>query len=41
MMAAVENVDSIAACEEFRPMAEIASRIIQLNGFQDKIKLVR
>jgi len=41
MMAAVEGVDSIVACEEFRPMAEIASRIIQLNGFQDKIKLVR
>jgi len=41
MMAAAEGVDSIVACEEFRPMAECASRIIEENGFQDRIKLVR
>jgi len=42
MMAAAEGgVDSIVACEEFRPMAECASKIMQLNGFKDDIKLVR
>jgi len=41
MMAAVEGVDSIVACEEFRPMAECAAKVIEANGFRDNIKLVR
>ena len=42
MMAAAEGgCESIVACEEFRPMAECASKIMQLNGFKDDIKLVR
>ena len=34
MMACVEGADSVTACEEFRPMAECAARIIQDNGFK-------
>jgi hypothetical protein len=34
MMACVEGVDSVTACEEFRPMAECAARIMADNGFQ-------
>ncbi|XP_023340534.1 protein arginine N-methyltransferase 7 isoform X2 [Eurytemora carolleeae] len=41
MMAAVEGVDSIVACEEFRPMAECAARVVEENGFKDHIKIIR
>jgi len=41
MMAAKLGADSITACEEFRPMAECAARVIRDNGYEDKIKLVR
>jgi len=41
MMAATVGADSITACEEFRPMADCAEKVIADNGFADKIKLVR
>ncbi|CAK9803941.1 Protein arginine N-methyltransferase 7 [Anthophora plagiata] len=40
MMAAKCGADSITACEAFTPMAKCAIKIIQENGFEDKIKLV-
>ncbi|XP_017887941.1 protein arginine N-methyltransferase 7 isoform X1 [Ceratina calcarata] len=40
MMAAKCGADSIVACEAFTPMAKCAIKIIQENGFEDKIKLV-
>ncbi|KAG7187839.1 hypothetical protein KM043_016875 [Ampulex compressa] len=40
MMAAKCGADSITACEAFTPMAQCAVRIIQENGFEDKIKLI-
>ena len=41
MMAASLGADTVTACEEFRPMAECAARVIADNGFGEKIKLVR
>ena len=41
MMAARLGADTITACEEFRPMAECAVKVIADNGYTDKIKLVR
>jgi len=41
LLAAVEGADSITAIEEFRPMADCAAKVIEANGFSDKIKLVR
>ena len=41
MMAASLGADTVTACEEFRPMAECAARVIADNGFEEKIKLVR
>jgi len=41
MMAARLGADSITACEEFRPMAECAVKVIRDNGYTDMIKLVR
>lgn len=41
MMAASLGADTIVACEEFRPMAECAERVIRENGYWEKIKLVR
>merc|ERR1719208_648724 len=41
MMAASLGADTVVACEEFRPMAECAERVIRENGFEDRIKLVR
>merc|ERR1719367_1464992 len=41
MMAAQLGADTITACEEFRPMAECAEKVICDNGFSDRIKLVR
>ncbi|XP_076243274.1 arginine methyltransferase 7 isoform X2 [Calliopsis andreniformis] len=40
MMAAKCGADSITACEAFTPMAKCAIRIIQENGFEDKIRLI-
>lgn len=40
MMAAKLGADTVYACEAFKPMAECASKIIEQNGFGDKIKLV-
>ncbi|PBC31995.1 Protein arginine N-methyltransferase [Apis cerana cerana] len=40
MMAAKCGADSITACEAFTPMAKCAIKIIQENGFEDKIKLI-
>merc|ERR1719220_1276482 len=41
MMAAKLGADTVVACEEFRPMAERAERVIRDNGYDGKIKLVR
>jgi protein arginine N-methyltransferase 7 len=41
MMAAKIGADSVTAVEEFRPMADCATRVIAANGFADQIKLVR
>ena len=41
MMAASLGADTIVACEEFRPRAECAARVIADNEFSDKIRLVR
>lgn len=40
MMAATIGADSITACEAFTPMAECARKVIQKNGFHDKIHLI-
>ncbi|XP_014204055.1 protein arginine N-methyltransferase 7 [Copidosoma floridanum] len=40
MMAAQLGADSIVACETFKPIAECAKKIIEKNGFGDKIKLI-
>lgn len=40
MMAAKCGADTITACEAFTPMAKCAVRIIQENGFEDKIRLI-
>ncbi|KZC12131.1 Protein arginine N-methyltransferase 7 [Dufourea novaeangliae] len=40
MMAAKCGADTITACEAFTPMAKCAIKIIQENGFEDKIKLI-
>lgn len=39
MMAAKLGADTVVACEEFRPMAECAERVIRDNGYDGKIKL--
>lgn len=40
MMAARNGADSITACEAFKPMSECAKKIVELNGFKDKIKII-
>ncbi|CAH0546347.1 unnamed protein product [Brassicogethes aeneus] len=40
MMAARNGADSIVACEAFKPMSECAKKIIKLNGYEDKIKVI-
>ncbi|XP_002735081.2 protein arginine N-methyltransferase 7-like [Saccoglossus kowalevskii] len=40
MMAAQAGADMVTACEAFVPMAHTAVKIVKLNGFQDKIKVV-
>lgn len=38
MMAATIGADSITAIEEFRPMANCAQRVMEKNGFKDKVQ---
>ncbi|XP_064611177.1 protein arginine N-methyltransferase 7-like [Liolophura sinensis] len=40
MMAAASGADTVTACEAFVPMAECARKLIQQNGFGDKITLI-
>ncbi|CAH1119806.1 unnamed protein product [Phaedon cochleariae] len=40
MMAVRNGADSVVACEAFKPMAQCALKILQINGHQDKIKVV-
>ncbi|XP_077286863.1 arginine methyltransferase 7 [Arctopsyche grandis] len=40
LMAAQMGADSIVACEAFKPMADCALKIIEDNGFKDKIQLI-
>uniref|UniRef100_A0A915KH19 Protein arginine N-methyltransferase n=1 Tax=Romanomermis culicivorax TaxID=13658 RepID=A0A915KH19_ROMCU len=40
MMAAVSGADKITAIEAFEPVAIIARKIIQLNGFADKVNVI-
>nr|XP_022342003.1 protein arginine N-methyltransferase 7-like [Crassostrea virginica] len=40
MMAAKLGADTVTACEAFEPMAKCASKIIQQNGFGDKIQII-
>lgn len=40
MMAARNGADSVIACEAFKPMSDCALKIIALNGFEDKIKII-
>uniref|UniRef100_A0A182RJK8 Protein arginine N-methyltransferase n=1 Tax=Anopheles funestus TaxID=62324 RepID=A0A182RJK8_ANOFN len=41
MMAVRAGADSVVACEAFRPMAECAEKIIEANGMQERIRLVK
>lgn len=41
MMAAALGADSVTAVEEFKPMAACAKEVMALNGFADKIRLIR
>ncbi|KAK9708311.1 hypothetical protein QE152_g27260 [Popillia japonica] len=40
MLAARHGADSVVACEGFIPMSECAVKIIALNGFSERIKVV-
>jgi len=40
MMAAASGADSVTACEVFEPMAKIAAKVIDDNGFSNRIKVV-
>ncbi|XP_071172911.1 protein arginine N-methyltransferase 7-like [Mytilus edulis] len=40
MMAASLGADTVTACEAFKPMADCARKIIQQNGYGNKIKLI-
>ncbi|XP_030752768.1 protein arginine N-methyltransferase 7 [Sitophilus oryzae] len=40
MMAARNGADSIVACEAFKPMSECAVKVIESNGFKDKINVI-
>ena len=39
MMAVRLGADSVVACEEFRPMAACAERVMRENEYWDRIKL--
>ncbi|XP_078684799.1 protein arginine N-methyltransferase 7-like [Branchiostoma floridae x Branchiostoma belcheri] len=40
MLAAQAGADRVTACECFKPMAGAAKKIVQINGFSDKIKVI-
>ena len=40
MMAAALGADSVTAIEEFKPMERCAKKVISLNGFADKIRVI-
>lgn len=40
MMAVRNEADSVVACEAFKPMSDCALKVIELNGFADKITLI-
>ncbi|XP_064640600.1 protein arginine N-methyltransferase 7-like [Lineus longissimus] len=40
MMAVRAKADSVTACEAFSPMAGCALKVINANGFKDKIKII-
>ncbi|KAK9882087.1 hypothetical protein WA026_018933 [Henosepilachna vigintioctopunctata] len=40
MMAIRNGADKVTACEAFKPMSECALKIIDLNGFKNKIKVI-
>lgn len=40
MMAARHGADTIITCEAFKPMSDCAIKIIALNGYKDKIKVI-
>ncbi|CAL1545743.1 unnamed protein product [Lymnaea stagnalis] len=40
MMASKMGADSISACEAFPPMAKCAMKVLEANGFKDKINLI-
>ena len=40
MMACKLGADTVAACEVFRPMHDCARKVLEINGFAGKIKLV-
>lgn len=41
MLAARHGADSVVACEAFVPMSQCAIKIIDLNGFSNKIKVMQ
>ncbi|XP_039963588.1 protein arginine N-methyltransferase 7 [Bactrocera tryoni] len=41
MMALTAGADTVTACEAFMPMANCAERIFTVNGFGDKVRLVK
>uniref|UniRef100_A0A182N9B0 Protein arginine N-methyltransferase n=1 Tax=Anopheles dirus TaxID=7168 RepID=A0A182N9B0_9DIPT len=41
MMAVRAGADSVVACEAFRPMADCAEKVIEANGMQDRIRLIK
>lgn len=40
MMAVRNGADSVTACEAFKPMSRCACRVIEQNGFQDRIRVI-
>ncbi|BFZ19308.1 hypothetical protein BsWGS_22346 [Bradybaena similaris] len=40
MMAATAGADSVTACEAFLPIATCAEKVLEANGFKNKIKLI-
>ncbi|KAH9515598.1 Protein arginine N-methyltransferase 7 [Bulinus truncatus] len=40
MMSATMGADTVTACEAFSPMAACAKKVIEVNGFKNKIKLI-
>ncbi|KAL3284415.1 hypothetical protein HHI36_018575 [Cryptolaemus montrouzieri] len=40
MMAVRNGADKVIACEAFKPMSECALKVIELNGFKDRIQVI-